>query len=48
MEGAEGFKEYLGEYFTGHSDSPTTIDQIVAEGDKRARQDLDKNSFESA
>lgn len=34
MTGAEGFKQYLGEYFAGHQDSHTTIDQIVAEGDK--------------
>jgi predicted SnoaL-like aldol condensation-catalyzing enzyme len=32
--GAEGFKQYLGEYFAGHPDSHTTIDQILAEGDK--------------
>jgi predicted SnoaL-like aldol condensation-catalyzing enzyme len=30
----EGVKQYLGEYFAGHPDSHTTIDQIVAEGDK--------------
>jgi predicted SnoaL-like aldol condensation-catalyzing enzyme len=34
MAGAEGFKKYLYEYFVGHPDSHTTIDQIVAEGDK--------------
>jgi predicted SnoaL-like aldol condensation-catalyzing enzyme len=31
---AEGFKQYLGEYFAGHPDSHTTIDQMLAEGDK--------------
>jgi predicted SnoaL-like aldol condensation-catalyzing enzyme len=30
----ESVKQYLGEYFAGHPDSHTTIDQIVAEGDK--------------
>ncbi|MGH9879273.1 MAG: nuclear transport factor 2 family protein [Nitrososphaerales archaeon] len=34
IPGAEGLKQYLGEYFAGHPDSSTTIDQIVAEGDK--------------
>ena len=30
---AEGFKQYIGEYFAGHPYSNTTIGQIVAEGD---------------
>jgi predicted SnoaL-like aldol condensation-catalyzing enzyme len=34
MAGAEGFKQYLGEYFAVQPDSNTTIDQIVAESDK--------------
>ncbi|HEY9407572.1 MAG TPA: ester cyclase [Nitrososphaera sp.] len=34
MAGAEGFKQYLGEYFAGHPDSHTTIEQMLAEGDK--------------
>jgi predicted SnoaL-like aldol condensation-catalyzing enzyme len=34
MAGAEGFKNYLDEYFVVHPDSHTTIDQIVAEGDR--------------
>jgi predicted SnoaL-like aldol condensation-catalyzing enzyme len=34
MTGAESLKQYLGEYFAGHPDSHTTIDQILAEGDK--------------
>jgi predicted SnoaL-like aldol condensation-catalyzing enzyme len=34
MTGAEGLKQCLGEYFAGHPDSHTTIEQIVAEGDK--------------
>lgn len=34
MTGAEDLKRYLGEYFAGHPDSHTTIDQILAEGDK--------------
>jgi predicted SnoaL-like aldol condensation-catalyzing enzyme len=34
MKGAESFKQYLGEYFAVHPDSHTTIDQILAEGDK--------------
>lgn len=34
MTGAEGLKQYLGEYFAGHPDSHTTIEQILAEGDK--------------
>ena len=33
MTGADSFKRYLGEYFAGHPDSHTTIDQIIAEGD---------------
>jgi predicted SnoaL-like aldol condensation-catalyzing enzyme len=34
MAGAEGFKQYLDEYFAGHADSQTRIDQIVAKGNK--------------
>jgi predicted SnoaL-like aldol condensation-catalyzing enzyme len=34
MAGAEGFKHYLDEYFLGRPDSHTTIEQIIAEGDK--------------
>jgi predicted SnoaL-like aldol condensation-catalyzing enzyme len=34
MIGAENLKRYLGDYFAGHPDSHTTIDQILAEGDK--------------
>jgi predicted SnoaL-like aldol condensation-catalyzing enzyme len=34
MTGAESFKQHLGEYFAEHPDSHTTIDQILAEGDK--------------
>ena len=34
MAGAEGFKQYLDEYFEGHPDSQTRIDQIVAKGNK--------------
>lgn len=34
MRAGEGFKKYLDEYFVGHSDSRTSIDHIVAEGDK--------------
>jgi predicted SnoaL-like aldol condensation-catalyzing enzyme len=34
MVGAEGFKQYLGEYFAGHPNSHTRIDQIVAEDNK--------------
>lgn len=34
MAGGEGLKQYLGEYFLGHPDSHTTIDHIIAEGDK--------------
>jgi predicted SnoaL-like aldol condensation-catalyzing enzyme len=34
ITGAEALKHYLKEYFAGHPDSHTTIDQIVAEGDK--------------
>lgn len=33
MTEAEDLKRYLGEYFAGHPDSHTTIDQILAEGD---------------
>ena len=34
MARAQGFKQYLGEFFAGHPDSHTTISQIVAEDDK--------------
>jgi predicted SnoaL-like aldol condensation-catalyzing enzyme len=34
ISGADSLKQYLGEYFAGHPDSHTTIDQIIAEGDK--------------
>jgi len=34
MAGAEGLKHYVGEYYLGHPDSHTTIEQIVAKGDK--------------
>jgi predicted SnoaL-like aldol condensation-catalyzing enzyme len=34
MSRAEGFKKYLGEFLSGHPDSHTTIDHILAEGDK--------------
>jgi hypothetical protein len=34
MAAADSFKQYLGEYFAGHPDSHTTIDQIIADGDK--------------
>ncbi len=34
MAGAEGFKQYLGGFFLSHPDSHTTIDHIIAEGDK--------------
>ena len=33
-QGSEGFKQYCGQFFQNFPDSQTTIDHIVAEGDK--------------
>jgi predicted SnoaL-like aldol condensation-catalyzing enzyme len=33
-QGSEGFKQYFGQFFEKYPDSRTTVDHIVAEGDK--------------
>ena len=38
-QGREGFKQYFGGFFQRFSDSRTTIDHVVAEGDKSIRYD---------